>query len=97
MATALFIAGLVITFIGVALVLFAQFKLPPETQAKGFDPGEILKQLNVLLDKIDKRFRIGVILMAVGLTLIGIGAYLEAKDAKDAVTMPPALFISITQ
>lgn len=88
MSTALMIVGIVVTLVGLLLVVTASFQRPPRPPAgqEAFDPGqikEIIEALNGLLDKLEQRYRIGVTVMALGLALIGIGAYLEARDAKD--------------
>lgn len=90
MSTAIFVVGLIVTLAGVVLVVIQSFSRPapppPGPQADGgvADIGDVIKQLNELLAKVDQRFRLGVIVMAVGLALVGVGAYLEAHDAKDA-------------
>src|SRR5688500_18191915 len=87
MSTAFFVAGLVITVLGVVLVFLARFEKAPATAeagAESIDVAKILEQLDRILEQVEKRYRIGVILMAVGLALVGVGVFLEAKDAKDA-------------
>jgi hypothetical protein len=84
MPTVLVIGGLVVTAIGVVLILLARFQRPAPSPQEGFDPAAILTQFNELLKLIEAKYRIGIVLIAVGLTLVGIGAWLEAKDAKDA-------------
>ena len=83
MATAFFIVGLLITVAGVVMVFLAHFERP--TAAAGTeealdvgDVAKVLEQFNALLDKVEQRYRIGVILMGVGLTLVGVGAWLKA-------------------
>ena len=85
MTTALFVAGLVIMLAGLGLILAAK---KPETakkgaEAQGLNPEEILKQVNALLAQVDKRYRIGLTVMLLGLTLVSFGVFLEAKNAKD--------------
>lgn len=84
MPTVFFIAGLVVTLIGVVMVLLARIRppAPPATESIG-DIGKVLEEFRKVLELIDKQYRIGVIVMAVGLALVGTGAYLEARDAKD--------------
>jgi uncharacterized membrane protein len=87
-STALFIAGLVIMFVGLGLIVFAP---KPETEAtgaaaRGLAPEKILEQVNKLLAQIDKRYRIGLAVMLLGFALVGLGAYLQAADAKDEAT-----------
>ena len=85
MSTALLIVGILVTLVGLALVVTASFQRPraQEGGMEAFDPKEIIDAFNKLLDKLEQRYRIGVTIMAFGLALIGIAAYLEAKDAKD--------------
>jgi hypothetical protein len=89
MSSILTILGCVVTVVGLLLVVTASFVRPPAPAPPGqeaFDPGqikEIIEAFNGLLDKLESRYRIGVTVMAFGLALIGIGAYLEARDAKD--------------
>ncbi|MBN1609259.1 MAG: hypothetical protein JW940_21695 [Polyangiaceae bacterium] len=87
MSTAFFIAGLVVTLVGVVLVLLGKFEKPevkPEPGKESIDVAKILEQLNKTLELVEQRYRIGIVLMAVGLALVGVGVFLEAKDAKDA-------------
>jgi hypothetical protein len=63
-------------------------------EGAGGELAEVLKELNALLEKFDKRFRPGLILMLVGLALVGAGIYWETVDAKNAAkkaTAPAAL------
>ena len=89
MSTVLLILGCVVTVVGLGLVVTASFQRPPPPPPAGqesFDPGqikEVIEAFNGLLDKLEQRYRIGVTVMAIGLALIGIAAYLEASDAKD--------------
>jgi hypothetical protein len=88
-STVLLILGCVVTVVGLILVVTASFRRPPAPPPPGqeaFDAGQIkdiIEAFNGLLDKLEKQYRIGVTVMAFGLALIGIGAYLEARDAKD--------------
>jgi hypothetical protein len=89
MSTVLLILGCVVTVVGLVLVVTASFQRPPKPAPEGqeaFDGKqikEIIEAFNGLLDKLEQRYRIGVTVMAIGLALIGIAAYLEASDAKD--------------
>lgn len=84
MPTLLVIAGLVLTAIGVVLILLARFQRPPAGPQEGIDIAAILEQFNELLKLIEAKYRIGIVLIAAGLALVGLGAWLEARDAKDA-------------
>ena len=89
MSTVLLILGCVVTVAGLVLVVTASFQRPPAPPPAGqeaFDAGQIkdiIEAFNKLLDKLEQRYRIGVTVMAIGLALIGLAAYLEASDAKD--------------
>jgi hypothetical protein len=84
MPTLLVIAGLVVTAIGILLILLARFERPPAGAQESIDIAGILEQFNALLKLVEARYRIGIVLIAAGLALVGLGAWLEAKDAKDA-------------
>jgi uncharacterized membrane protein len=88
MAGLLIIVGLIITVAGLVLVVVQGVRpvAVPTVQSESplADLGKVVEEFNKLLDKVDKKYRIGIIVMAVGLALVGIGAYLEAKDAKQA-------------
>ena len=88
MSTVFFIAGLVFAVAGLALVFMAQFSKDKVTsggpEAVGADIEKIIAEFNKLLDKLDQKYRIGVVVMGFGLCLLGVGVWLEAKDAQDA-------------
>ena len=70
--------------IGVAMVVLARVKPPPPPATEGLgDIAKIVEEFRRILGLIDKQYRVGVILMAVGLALVGTGAWLEAREAKD--------------
>jgi uncharacterized membrane protein len=83
MPTFLVIVGVGITLLGVALILLARFERPTAGHEEAINPAQILEQFNNLLKLIEARYRIGIVLIAVGLTLVGVGAWWEARDAKD--------------
>jgi uncharacterized membrane protein len=85
MPTVLIIVGLVFIVIGLVVFLWPKresSRLVP--QALGSELAEVLKEINLLLDKFDKRYRPGLVLMLIGLALVGSGIYLETVDAKNA-------------
>ena len=85
MPTVLFVVGLGVTLIGVVMVVLAHAKPPPPPATEGLgDLVKIVEEFRKILGLIDKQYRIGVILVAVGLALVGTGAWLEARDANDA-------------
>jgi hypothetical protein len=92
MSTAFFIVGLLITAAGAVMVFLARFQRPTTGGTEeAFDVGKVLEEFNKLLDKIEQQYRIGVVMMGFGLALVGVGAWLEAKDAKDAAQEPSAM------
>ena len=93
-ASAIFLfVGLGVTLLGVILILLARFEKPPTQREEAFDPAKIIEQINKMLELVEQKYRIGIVLMAVGLSLVGVGVYLEAKAAKDEVkkTAVPAV------
>jgi len=71
-------AGLAVTLMGVVVFLWPKDR--PASEERSVDIAEILKQINLLLDKFDKRYRPGLILMVVGLTIMGFGVYLGTQE-----------------
>ena len=84
MANALVIAGLVLTVVGAVVLLLPVRAATNADRGIVGDLGELMKQINALLDKFDKRYRPGIVLMIVGLTLVGVGAYLQSSDSEDS-------------
>lgn len=82
-STFLVIVGVGITLVGVLLILLARFERPAAGHEEAINPAQILEQFNNLLKLIEARYRIGIVLIAVGLTLVGVGAWWEARDAKE--------------
>jgi uncharacterized membrane protein len=76
-----FVGGLLVTLAGVVMVFLARFE--PRTTESVTDLKDLLKEFNELLKLVQEKYRIGVVIMAVGLALVGVGAWLEARDAKD--------------
>jgi hypothetical protein len=46
--------------------------------------------------EVDQKFRVGLIIVFVGLTLVILGVYMESKDAKDAAEQAAALLPLLT-
>ena len=87
MANALFIVGLVITVIGLIMVILGYFQAPDKPavagpEGFGEDVAKAVEAVTKLIEKVEKRFQLGLIVMAIGLTLIGVGAFVKASDAK---------------
>jgi uncharacterized membrane protein len=85
MATILIIAGLLLVFGGGIVLFLPPPKPDPSAQGLTGDWAKVLEQVNAMFDKFDKRYRPGMLLMLVGLALVGLGVFLESKDAKNAV------------
>jgi hypothetical protein len=58
---------------------------------EALDVGRVLEEFNMLRDEIEQPDRIGVVMMGFGLALIGVEAWLEAEDAKDAAQEASAM------
>jgi uncharacterized membrane protein len=93
MATLFLIAGLIVTLVGVVLILTA--RIAPASTAESFNPVDVLKELNKLLSLVEKKYRIGIVVIATGLSLIGVGVFLEAKAAKDEAKKTSAPLVSL--
>jgi uncharacterized membrane protein len=90
MTTALLVVGLAVLVAGAILMC-----LPVRESAAAHgvigDIGKVLEELNKMLDKFDKRYRPGLILMVVGLVLVSLSVFLETREAKDAVKAGSAI------
>ena len=84
--TALFILGILLTIAGVVFVFLLRFEDPPDKDADSLSVGDVLERLNMVLEKVQKRYRWGVVLIALGLALIGAGAWYAALKG---LSMPP--------
>ena len=76
-------AGLAIMAIGVVVFLWPPRKEPVAQGVIG-DIGEVIGKINDMLDRLDKRYRPGLVLMFFGLALVGLGVFLQTKDATKA-------------
>ena len=95
MATTMFIIGVVFVVIGLIVFLLPPAKREEEARPAGVggEIKDVLEAVNKMFDKFDKRFRPGMFLIFVGLALIGVGAFLEANNAKDAAETSSALLL----
>jgi len=80
MATALMVFGLVL-IVGGALVLLVP-RLRPQGEPEGVikDTSALVEEINNLLDKFDKPYRPGLIVMIAGFVLLGVGVFLQVSS-----------------
>jgi drug/metabolite transporter (DMT)-like permease len=88
LSVALFILGLLLTLAGVAFVFLGRFDDPPEKEGDSVTAGDVLERLNGAIEKVEKRYRWGVVMLGLGLALIGAGAWAAAMAAASAASMP---------
>lgn len=91
MTLAILISGFVLMGAGLLLIFVVSFQKPPAVpDQKREGLGEIFDSVTKLinaygdfLSKFNQRVRTGVLLVTLGAALVGLAAYLEAKDAHD--------------
>ncbi|WP_205475036.1 hypothetical protein [Nocardioides sp. SYSU D00038] len=83
MSTVLIIAGLALVALGAVVFLLPTSKPDDDAVGAAVDIGKVLEQLASLMEKLDKRYRPGFVLMLVGLALVAAGIYLETHDVKE--------------
>lgn len=66
-SVALFILGLLLTIAGIVFVFLGKFGDPPEKDSDSLAVGDVLERLNLLLEKIEKRYRWGIVTISLGL------------------------------
>ena len=88
-SVALFILGLLLTLAGVVFVFLGRFGDPPDKGEDSLTVADVLERLNAVIEKVEKRYRWGVVMIALGLALIGAGAWAAAMGAQSAASMPP--------
>lgn len=88
-STALFILGLLLTLAGIVFVFLGRFDDPPDKEGDSLTVGDVLERLNLVLEKVEKRYRWGVVMIALGLALIGAGGWLAAQSAASMPPPPP--------
>jgi uncharacterized membrane protein len=89
-SVALFILGALLTLAGVVFVFLGRFEDAPERDADSLTVGDVLDRLDHVVDKVEKRYRWGVVMIALGLALIGAGAWLAALSAASMIPAPPS-------
>lgn len=88
-STALFILGLLLTLAGVVFVFRGRFDDPPDKDEDSLTVGDVLERLNLVLERVEKRYRWGIVMIALGLALIGAGGWLAAQSAASMPPPPP--------
>lgn len=84
MADVLLVFGLVLIGIGVLLLLYQTFFPPaPEPTAQDLDYAKVIEEIRKILEGVERRFRVPLIIVFTGLTLSVLGVYLKARDAAD--------------
>lgn len=85
----LFILGVLLTLAGIVFVFLGRFDDPPDKEDDSLTVGDVLARLNMVVEKVEKRYRWGVMMIALGLALIGAGAWLAAYSAASTPSPPP--------
>ena len=88
LSVALLIVGLLLTLAGVVFVFLGRFGDPPAKEGDSLTAGDVLERLNGLVEKIEKRYRWGIVMLGLGLALIGAAAWAAAMAAASAASMP---------
>jgi hypothetical protein len=92
MGTVLIIVGL--SFMVVGLIVFLiPIKEQPAAQGVVGEVAELIRQFTALLDRVDKRYRPGLVLMGFGLALVALGIFLETQNAKDVAAKSATMII----
>ena len=91
LSVALFILGLLVTLAGVVFVFLGRFDDPPDKEGDSLTAGDVLERLNGVIEKLEKRYRWGIVMLGLGLALIGAGAWAAAMAAASAASLvaPP--------
>ena len=91
MSTWLVVIGLLLIIVGAIWFLFPVGAAVRPERSADIDVAAVFAQVNVLLEKFDKRYRPGLILMIVGLTVLAMGVYWETRDASAAPAALPVM------
>lgn len=85
MSDLLVISGLFLIGVGVLVLLYLVVRPTPQPEAvaQDIDLGKALEEIRKILESVERRFRVPLIIVFTGLTLAILGVYLEAKEAAD--------------
>lgn len=79
MSLILMLVGLVFLIVG-GIVFCWPLRTSLQPQGVSLDTGKVLEEINKMLEKLDKRFRPGLIMMFFGLTLICLAVFLRSAE-----------------
>jgi hypothetical protein len=85
----LFILGVLLALAGIVFVFLGRFEDSPDKDEDSLEVGDVLARLNMAIEKIEKRYRWGIVMIAFGLTLIGASSWLAAYGAASMSASPP--------
>jgi drug/metabolite transporter (DMT)-like permease len=86
---ALFIIGALLTLAGVVFIFLGRFDDRPQKDEDSLSVGDVLERLDHALTKVEKRYRWGLVMTAVGLALIGAAAWAAAMQVAMSAPPPP--------
>ena len=84
-----FILGAILSVAGSVFVFLGRFEEPPEKDEDSLTIGDVMERVNAVVVKIEKRYRWGIVMIALGLALVGAAAWLAALSAASN-TAPPS-------
>lgn len=76
--------GVAIMVVGVVLAAIEYFRKPEPVAQEAVDPAKVLEEIRKLLDGVEQRFRLPLMIMFFGLALAILGVYLELSETKEA-------------
>jgi drug/metabolite transporter (DMT)-like permease len=85
----LFILGVLAMLAGVVFVFLGRFGDPPEKDDESLTMADLFARVNAVAEKLEKRYRWGIVMLGVGLALIGAGAWVAAMTAAETASAPP--------
>lgn len=97
MGTLLVLLGAIFVVVGVVIFLIPSPRIHPSAESeRGIqDVAKLMEEINKLLDKFDKRYRPGLVVILVGMTLVALGVYVETRQDNNAAKPSATAFSSI--